>query len=517
MTTFGHQFPNAYYYRALRDAEAGGLEHIYSEFRQPVMRAVSLEGGTSADAAVFFQTALQETARQAMEWNLDDPATEAVLPPFFQQIKALSLTHYRDWLQERNDSLLMPMASPVFPSEENTGAQLEPESGLTEISPPQPADDEVSPVHTDGTEVENGAIEEPDLRTATEEHGTEAERGAIETGDLRTETEEQDLNDFEQDGDTSSAETFDAADREPTLLIPDTETLRATRKKIFSWKKLALLPEKTRAIVLKAIQDNAVEQHPAEMRSFCDVLQWSGDTALPDWALTALQDRKGYNLWQEMQVIEKRISAGLPIIPTPKRIDRTEYVARLVFFGLLLATIAWIFWPRGSKEAKQAYKDVFAPPASIMTDLENRYGADLAFDSLTPRPPYCTELLLAADKVYQRKDYSETLPLLAELYENGDALCQSDALFYMGVVFLQLDAPGKTIACFAKIEDLERYGEDLYWYQALAFVKKAEKDPDDVKVARKALKQAIANTHNEERKEQAQKMLVSLEREVSHE
>jgi hypothetical protein len=226
--------------------------------------------------------------------------------------------------------------------------------------------------------------------------------------------------------------------------------------------------------------------------------------------MAALTDSKGYELWQKMQVIERKISAGLPVIEPPRRIQRTEYIARLVFGALLLGCIAWIFWPRGSKQAKEVYKDVFAPPESIMADLERRYGPDLAFDSVTVRPPLCTEILRQADDDYKKKNYSGALYTIGDLYENGDLLCQSDALFYMGVIFLQLEEPNKTIACFAKIEDLERYGEDLYWYQALAFVKKAELDPDKVKIARKAVKQAIANTQNPERREQGEKMLLKL-------
>ena len=104
MTTFGHQLPNVFYYRALQQAALSGLENIYAEFRQPVMRAVSLEGGTSADAAVFFQTALQETAHLYRDADFSNPETENNLPPFFQQIKALALAHYRDWRSERREA-----------------------------------------------------------------------------------------------------------------------------------------------------------------------------------------------------------------------------------------------------------------------------------------------------------------------------------------------------------------------------------------------------------------------------
>lgn len=568
MTTFGHQLPNVFYYRALQQAALSGLENIYAEFRQPVMRAVSLEGGTSADAAVFFQTALQETAHLYRDADFSNPETENNLPPFFQQIKALALAHYRDWREERREAAFQQEPDPNADSRSSTASEMSAHNDsfpnyikqessdkyafvwgqVGEHTPP--SEERASPPpHSIHSEEDDGRGQDASesaspLSNHAEEQGDSfkailpSEKNAEEQDDhasdlaplLRDNRGEQDdtpdTAPLPGDQEENHAATDHRADRsskeevkesEPTILIPPFEALQLTRRKIFFWKKFSLLPEKTKnALSQQTTLENTDLPH-TELQALRSVLQWTGDEALPAWALTALQDHRGYALWQQMQIIEKRISAGQPILPVPKRRDRTEYIARFVFAALLLALLAWIFFPRGSKEAKRAYKDVFAPPASIMEDVEKRYGPDLAFDSVTVRPSDCTELLKAADKEYARKNYAEALPVLAELYENGDDLCQSDALFYMGLVFLQLDAPGKTIACFAKIEDLEHYGEDLYWYQALAFVKRAERDPDGIKVAKKALKQAIANTQDPERRNQAQKMLLSFEKEVSHE
>lgn len=496
MISSEYTFSNDFYYNALLDANLTGLEHIYAEFRQPVIRAITNAGGTSADAGVFFRAALQETAalyRKQKEQQSEDQeahtdpsdatihVTEAEddkeehhttsengRPPFFQQIKALALGHYYDWLTERSQKTLQQTETPE---------------------------------HDETTKPPNDEISEKYAYSYTSEY---------EAG-IKSSTTEEDA--------TGAAETEEktpdeAEDNSNNLLLPDSENMRLTRSKIFAWKKIDLLPEKVRAELKRiVVEQNRLPLEDETVKKYMEALRIKPDDAgadFPDWAMAALTDSKGYELWQKMQVIERKISAGLPVIEPPRRIQRTEYIARLVFGALLLGCIAWIFWPRGSEQAKEVYKDVFAPPESIMADLERRYGPDLAFDSVTVRPPLCTEILRQADDDYKKKNYSGALYTIGDLYENGDLLCQSDALFYMGVIFLQLEEPNKTIACFAKIEDLERYGEDLYWYQALAFVKKAELDPDKVKIARKAVKQAIANTQNPERREQGEKMLLKL-------
>jgi hypothetical protein len=59
---------------------------------------------------------------------------------------------------------------------------------------------------------------------------------------------------------------------------------------------------------------------------------------------------------------------------------------------------------------------------------------------------------------------------------------------------LQLDEPELTVQCLAKIPDLDRFGEDLYWYQALAFVKIAVQNPARRDIARRAVERARSNT-----------------------
>ncbi|MCB9305774.1 MAG: hypothetical protein H6565_04195 [Lewinellaceae bacterium] len=56
------------------------------------------------------------------------------------------------------------------------------------------------------------------------------------------------------------------------------------------------------------------------------------------------------------------------------------------------------------------------------------------------------------------------------------------------------DQPALALECFAKIEDLEHFGEDIYWYQALAIVKLAEINPLLKEKARRAVERA-RSTH----------------------
>ncbi|MEO6040134.1 MAG: hypothetical protein ABIQ93_17100, partial [Saprospiraceae bacterium] len=88
--------------------------------------------------------------------------------------------------------------------------------------------------------------------------------------------------------------------------------------------------------------------------------------------------------------------------------------------------------------------------------------------------------------------------------------CRSDALFYLGIIGLQIDQPDYTLASFAKIEDLEHFGEDIYWYQAMAFVKMAEKNPEKKERAAHALERAIGNIQDTARRDQALRMLDKL-------
>lgn len=295
------------------------------------------------------------------------------------------------------------------------------------------------------------------------------------------------------------------------------EDLAWARQKQAAWKHFAALDAKTQGELLEwaalppltgdptqhgGWQSQAVEQYR-------NLLQIDpGDPDLPTWALDALRDSEGYKLWQAAQGMESRLEAGLPIVETAPRQDTRERYLRWAAVALLLLTLGWMFF-RGRTPAK-VYKDHFAPPTSIYEDLQRRYGPDLALDSLTPRPTACTEMFRRADLHYKDKNYAAAAAILEEISLFADPLCSSDACFYLGLCSLEMNDPGYTLAYFAKIEDLERYGEDIYWYQALAFVKIAGARPDMQEKAVRAIERARSNTQNPERKQAAEDMLRKL-------
>jgi hypothetical protein len=73
-----------------------------------------------------------------------------------------------------------------------------------------------------------------------------------------------------------------------------------------------------------------------------------------------------------------------------------------------------------------------------------------------------------------------------------------------------LDDPQTALECFAKIDNLEQYGEDVYWYQALCFVKLTEDNPKLRPKAARAVQRFINQTQHAERREQAEKLLDNL-------
>jgi hypothetical protein len=302
--------------------------------------------------------------------------------------------------------------------------------------------------------------------------------------------------------------------------LPAPEALRLTRRKLFAWKKLDRLEPDCRQKLLAKhgqapeipVRYDADTTDPCVER-FRSALQQPGQPGreIPAWAYAALDDPHGYELWQKTQKIERALDSKE--IAAPKQgSSRTEMILRTVFGLLLLGSVVYYYYPK-NKPAAKVYRDHFAPPESIMADLELRYGPLLAFDSATQRPEFCFDLLRSADAQYQNKNYRGAASYLEEIVDNEEndvLLCHSDAYFYLGLIGLQTDDPGYSLGCFSKVEDIERYGDDIYWYQALAFVKLAERRPDLSEKARRAVERAMSNTQDSVRRELGQKMLDKL-------
>lgn len=242
-----------------------------------------------------------------------------------------------------------------------------------------------------------------------------------------------------------------------SLEVPDSQALRATRAKIDSWKR-------------------------------------SENT-----------DDPVYNIWEKTRVIEHDL-AGENAVPPQSNLPRNLLI---LFILLTLGYVAYTYFTR-SKTPAEVYKDNFMPPESLMDDHVARYGAEMGNDSVTARPNACESLLRQADEYYKNKDLESAQESLFEILDDSLSACHSDALFYIGVIALKQENPGLALECFSKIDDLEHFGEDIYWYQALSMVQLAKGNPLLQSKARRAVERARSNARDSLRRSQAERMLKNL-------
>lgn len=339
------------------------------------------------------------------------------------------------------------------------------------------------------------------LDELTRAHYTDMEREYWETPAETEETSE-----------TGTPEHLAAA---PLLTL---EARRKSREKVMAWSLLAQLDESCRQLLLapsdtempgETNSDMPTAPTPESCKSEFLALLSPKDEPLeriPEWASEALADTGGYAMWRRTEVLEAEWAAEEPLPTESNRIWRWA-------IGLLLLAVvgygAYQFYFR-PKTAAEVFADNFSPPGSLMDDLQARYGAEMGNDSATARPGECMLLLREADAYYQAHEYQLAMDPLLLIVMDSASICQSDAWFYLGIVQLHLEDPATAIQCFAKIEDLGKFGEDLYWYQALAFVQLAKENPLMRDRARRAVERALGNTRNPKRQEQAQKMLDNL-------
>ena len=119
---------------------------------------------------------------------------------------------------------------------------------------------------------------------------------------------------------------------------------------------------------------------------------------------------------------------------------------------------------------------------------------------------------MKAERFYGEKNYREAAAVLLEMREDESLeICQSDALFGLAIVNLTMGDPMQSLQYLAKIENIEAYGEDLYWYQSLAFVQLAKQNPGYRRPAKNAVERFLENTRNEARKTEAEVMLKDLQ------
>lgn len=223
------------------------------------------------------------------------------------------------------------------------------------------------------------------------------------------------------------------------------------------------------------------------------------------WKKGERTDDEDYPLWEKIRVVEQKLAEG--VVAKPKsNFARNLFI---IFVLLAIVSLVWLYVFR-SKTPAEVYDDNFSLPESLMADLSLRYGPERGNDSVTARPNACEFYLREADEFYKVKDHESAQAVLFEILEDSLAVCHSDALFYIGIIALEQEDPELALECFSKIEDLEHFGEDIYWYQALAFVKLAEKNPFFHDKATRAVERARSNTQDSLRRSQAEKMLKHL-------
>jgi tetratricopeptide (TPR) repeat protein len=223
------------------------------------------------------------------------------------------------------------------------------------------------------------------------------------------------------------------------------------------------------------------------------------------WKKGEQTDGDGYALWEKMRRIEHKFGNGETVKPQGN-------FSRNLFILFVLLTIGYVVyaWIDRTKTPAEVYDDNFTLPESIMADLRLRYGPERGNDSVSARPNKCELILREADNFYKSNDYASAQAVLFQIVEDELAVCQSDAFFYIGIIALQQEEPELALECFSKIEDLEHFGEDIYWYQALAFVKLAETNPLLRDKAARAVERTRSNTQDSLRRVQAEKMLKHL-------
>ena len=306
--------------------------------------------------------------------------------------------------------------------------------------------------------------------------------------------------------------------------LPFPETLRPLRHAIWARRQFFRLSKDDRYRIQELADDAA---QPAESRRISTedeaVAEGYGESlkayksllkdyldiwqeVLPSWVVRALTDASFVQIWDQTQLFEQQLAGAGQESPKTNHFWRNAFIVLGIITVLALA-FQWFMRP---KTPTEVYKDNFSAPKSLLEDLAARQSASPDKDSLGIRSEACNAAFAAADEAYQAKEYQAAAAELAQVLDEPTKTCHSDAYFYLAIIGLYLDEPGLTIECLSNIEDLSRYGEDIYWYQALAFVKMATKNPMMQDKAVRSVNRVISNTQIPERREQAEKMLQQL-------
>ncbi|MCS7036728.1 MAG: hypothetical protein RMJ33_00915 [Saprospiraceae bacterium] len=289
----------------------------------------------------------------------------------------------------------------------------------------------------------------------------------------------------------------------PEHSLFDEAALRQTQQKAVVWSALEGLDPDCQGALLA---------EPTSLEGPCaDALKaaLSDKNISPEVLTAALSDREGFRIWQYTGAHEQAYQPPTPPQPLVESANRKAWRWALFIFLSVIGAYAvyqFLFRP---KTIAELYASNFNPPRSLLADWEQRRNTNNS-DAAAPLTEECLMLLREADAAYQAGDLRNAMdPLLFIVLDTATA-CQADAWLYLGIIQLRLKDPLTAMQCFAKIEDLERFGEDIYWYQVLAYLQMAQNNPQQRERAAKAIELAIPNIHNPERRAQAEALLKDL-------
>ena len=290
--------------------------------------------------------------------------------------------------------------------------------------------------------------------------------------------------------------------------LPDLAARTHIRKMVRARRQWQKLDKKCRDEVLSAAKNGVTPENApcigTFLKSVPDLTTPDNQAALSDTAVYALTNENFNRIFLLVDRHEANLALNQSAAkPAEKR--RNRIIAGAVFLTAA-AIAAWIYFS-APKPAEAIFNENYAPPSGILLDRAERNSRD---SINVPLPAECEQTLLEADVYFKQKRWEDVIGTLFPMAEYENDFCKSDALFYMAIAGLQLENPELSLECLSKISDIERYGEDLYWYQALAFVKIAAERPGKRNIARKAVERARSNTIIPERKAQAEKMLSEL-------
>jgi hypothetical protein len=288
---------------------------------------------------------------------------------------------------------------------------------------------------------------------------------------------------------------------EPPIWLPDNAALTRTRRHIFVWKGLLALPPSTQQSLL-----SATPSHAASM-ALSDRLRLRPTDERPEWITSALNEHELREFWQKSNEIEHRRYNMVDGDSNPTFRGVAKYVFVFLLCSLIGAGAYW--WLNKPKPVeKDLFEANFQRPESILSDMKARHSDS----TLAARPQECQEVFEKVDELYRAEQWQDAANLIAQMLDNPSlAECQSDASYFLAVMHIERGNPEIGLMLLGSIEDIESFGEDLYWYQTLAYIKIAQSDITQKETAQRAVNRFLQQSRDSARIEQAQKMMEKIQ------